>query len=97
MISNKYAVYIITNKRNTTLYVGMTENLARRIKQHKGQHKGFTAKYNIDKLVYYEFFKDRKSVMKREKQIKNLLRKKKETLINKFNSGWKDLYPEVLP
>ena len=97
MIPNKYAVYILANKRNTTLYVGRANNLARRIKQHKGQYKGFTAKYNIYKLVYYEFCEDRKTATKREKQIKNLLRKKKEALILKFNSNWRDLYPEVLP
>ena len=95
MISNKYAVYIMTNKRHTVLYVGMTGDLIRRFKHHKGQYRGFTAKYNVVKLVYYELHKDKKTAFKREKQIKNLLRSKKEMLINKHNLRWRDLYDEL--
>jgi putative endonuclease len=86
----------MTNKRNTVLYTGMTDNLARRTKQHKKQYKGFTAKYNITKLVYYEHHPSRKAAVRRERQIKNLLRRKKEELVNKFNQTWKDLSPEIL-
>jgi len=85
----------MTNKRHTVLYIGSTDNLLRRAKQHKGQYKGFTAKYNVTKLVYYERHNDKKIAIKREKQIKNMLRSKKEILINKFNPGWKDLYDKL--
>ena len=86
---------MMTNKRNTVLYVGMTDNLFRRVKQHKRQNKGFTSKYNVVKLVYCEIHNDKKLAIKREKLIKNLLRKKKENLINKFNPTWRDLSEEI--
>jgi putative endonuclease len=87
----------MTNQRNTVLYVGMTGNLYKRIKQHKGQYRGFTSKYNVTKLVYYEKCSDKLKAIKKEKQIKNLLRRKKEILINKTNSNWSDLYGMLSP
>ncbi len=88
----KYYVYILTNKTKTVLYTGVTNNLQRRIYEHKNKLiDGFTKRYNVDRLVYYEMTSDVKSAIKREKQIKNLLRRKKEELINTFNPDWDDL------
>ncbi len=87
-----YYVYIITNKNNTVLYTGVTNNLERRMYEHKNKIvKGFTQKYNLYKLVYYETTTDVNIAIAREKSIKNLLRVKKESLINSMNPGWKDL------
>ena len=81
----------MTNK-SKTLYTGVTNNLQRRIFEHKNKlNPGFTSKYNIDKLVYYEESNDIKSVIAREKQIKGWLRAKKIQLIESMNPGWKDL------
>jgi len=91
MIPNKAATYIMTNSRNTVLYVGSTNNLKRRVNEHKRLRKGFASRYNITKLVYYELESDLALVRKREKQIKNLLRRKKEILINSLNHGREDL------
>ena len=85
----------MSNSRNTVLYVGMSKNLAKRISTHKNQYRGFTAKYNVVKLVYFEFYDNRKKANKREKQIKNLVRRKKEELINQFNPNWRDLSEEI--
>ena len=88
-----YFIYILTNKNNTVLYTGVTNNLVRRIWEHKSQlTAGFTKKYNITKLVYYESFDNPTDAIKREKQIKAGSRKKKIELLNKFNPEWKDLY-----
>lgn len=96
MISKTYYTYILTNKYNRVLYIGVTSSLKRRIYEHKGHFKkGFTQRYNVDKLVYYELFSKPLEAIKREKTLKNLLRSKKEALINKFNLGWKDLYEDV--
>jgi putative endonuclease len=82
----------MSNERDTVLYVGVTNNLERRIYEHKSKIiKGFTKKYNIDRLVYFEHFNDINEAIKREKQLKGGSRKKKEDLINKFNPEWKDL------
>ena len=87
-----YYVYIITNKNNTVLYTGVTNNLERRMYEHKNKIvKGFTKKYNLYKLVYYETTTNVNIAIAREKFIKNLLRVKKESLINSINPGWKDL------
>ncbi len=87
----------MTNKNNTTLYIGVTNNLIRRIYEHKnGLIEGFTKKYNIKKLIYYEILNDPENAIKREKSLKNLLRVKKEKLINNMNPTWKDLYDEIL-
>ena len=93
-----YYVYILTNKRNTVLYTGVTNNLLRRESQHRGKQdkKSFTARYNVNKLVYFEEYNNVYLAISREKQIKNLLRKKKIELIEKINSEWKDLAEELL-
>ncbi|MFA5104302.1 MAG: GIY-YIG nuclease family protein [Candidatus Margulisiibacteriota bacterium] len=86
-------VYILTNAHNKVLYTGVTSNLKRRILEHKEKtRKGFTQKYNVDRLVYYECFDDVRSAIKREKQIKGGARFKKIQLINAFNKEWRDLY-----
>ena len=87
-----YYVYIITNKNNTTIYVGVTNNLYRRINEHKEKLNNlFSAKYNLHKLVYFELFETPSMAIKREKQIKKYSRMKKEILINQRNPEWKDL------
>jgi putative endonuclease len=88
-----YCIYILTNKNNKVLYVGVTNNLTRRIWEHRSKLiEGFTKKYNVDKLVYYEVFDNPAEAIKREKQLKAGSRKKKVELINKLNPEWKDLY-----
>ncbi len=92
-----YSVYILTNKNNQVLYTGVTSNLVGRIYQHKNKiADGFTKKYNIDKLVYFETTSDIVSAIAREKQIKAGSRKKKIELVNKLNSEWKDLYDSIV-
>ena len=92
-MSGRYFVYIMTNISNTTLYVGVTNDLKRRVWTHREKRiSGFTQKYNIIKLVYYECLDEVKSAIAREKQIKNLVRRKKDKLIDDFNPGWNDLY-----
>lgn len=87
-----YWVYILANRRNGTLYTGITNNLERRIYEHKtGIIEGFTKKYNIHILVYYEHFDNVNSAIIREKQIKEWKRKWKLELIEKDNPNWKDL------
>ena len=91
-MQNIYYVYILTNKRHNVLYTGITNNLDRRIFEHKTkQNEGFTSKYNIDKLVYYEITEDVNSAIEREKQIKAGPRKKKIELIESMNPDWKNL------
>lgn len=93
----QYYIYILTNKYNTVLYIGVTNNLERRVYEHKNKlTDGFTKKYNVEKLVYYEIFEDPESAIKREKTMKNLLRKKKIELIKVKNPLFKDLYQEIL-
>ena len=85
-------VYIITNKNNTVLYTGVTSDLVKRMYQHKLKiYKGFAAKYNCEKLVYFEAFDSIEPAIEREKQIKKYNRIKKITLIEKDNPDWKDL------
>ena len=87
-----YFVYIITNKNNGVLYTGVTNNLERRMYEHKNKLiDGFTKKYNVCKLVYYECYTEAYIAISREKQIKKYLRKEKINLINTFNPEWKDL------
>jgi putative endonuclease len=93
----RFYIYIMTNKVNTVLYTGFTNNLVRRVYEHKEKIiEGFTKKYNINKLVYYEIFSDARNAIIREKQIKAGSRKKKLDLINNMNPEWKDLYPEII-
>jgi putative endonuclease len=90
-------VYIMTNKNNTTLYVGVTADLKRRVYEHKNNlySSSFTCKYQLHKLVYYEVFDRIEDAIKREKQIKSDSRKKKLEIISKHNKEWKDLYDEI--
>ena len=90
------AIYIITNKPNGTLYIGVTSNLPQRIWQHKNKiAKGFCSKYNLTMLVYYELFDDMYQAISREKQLKAGSRKAKIMLIEEFNKDWEDLYPSI--
>ena len=95
-VGKQYCVYIMTNAHNTVLYTGVTNNLARRVYEHKNGLGGvFTKKYNINKLVYYEIGNDINEAIVREKQIKGGSRKKKIDLINSLNPERKDLYEEI--
>ncbi|MBP7721456.1 MAG: GIY-YIG nuclease family protein [Alphaproteobacteria bacterium] len=88
----QFAIYFMTNWTNKILYVGVTSNLEQRVWQHKSKIiEGFTKKYNTDKLVYFEQYEDSENAIKREKQIKNWSRKKKDILVNQMNPDWKDL------
>ncbi|HIF9056725.1 TPA: GIY-YIG nuclease family protein [Photobacterium damselae] len=91
-----FAVYILTSTSNSVLYVGVTSRLKERVWQHK-QHvmSGFTDRYNVEKLVYYEVFDDISSAIKREKQLKKWRRSWKNELITGFNRYWVDLYDDV--
>jgi len=91
------AIYILCNKRNGTLYTGVTSDLIKRIHEHKsGAVEGFTSKYGCKTLIYYELFDDMEQAILREKQIKAGSRKKKIALIESVNSNWKELYPDLL-
>ena len=93
---NQYYVYILASKRNGTLYIGVTSNLIKRVYEHKNNIiEGFTKKYNIHKLVYYEISNDIESAIRREKQLKKWNRKWKLELIEKNNPEWRDLYSEL--
>ena len=88
----KSYIYILFNKRNGTLYTGVTSDLKKRIYEHKNKLiEGFTSKYDVDKLGYYEEYNDIKNAIEREKQIKDGSRKKKIALIESMNPFWKDL------
>ena len=90
-------VYIITNKRNGTLYIGVTSDLIKRAYEHKNHIlDGFSKKYNLDKLVYYEIFDDIEAAIKLEKLLKKWNRNWKLALINKINPEWKDLYEDIV-
>jgi putative endonuclease len=90
---NVYCVYILTNVYQTVLYTGVTNDLVRRCLEHKQKTlKGFTKKYNVDKLIYFEEFDFIDSAIAREKQIKGYSRAKKLALINKFNKNWEELF-----
>ena len=95
-MNRQFFVYIMTNNRNTVLYTGITNDLKRRVFEHKsGQGGRFTSKYKINKLVYFEVFNDPENAILREKQIKAGSRKKKIALIEEFNPAWRDLYDEI--
>ena len=96
MEEKQYYVYILTNKSNTVLYTGGTGDLKRRVYEHKAELvEGFTKRYNVDKLVFYEVSNDIESAILREKQIKGGSRAKKITLVNGLNPEWKDLYDDL--
>ena len=87
-----YYVYMLTNWTNGVLYIGTTNNLERRINEHRsGATKGFTKQYNLKKLVYYEECNDVNAAIAREKQLKNWNREKKDKLVETLNPEWKDL------
>ena len=92
---NAYYVYILTNPYHTVLYVGVTNNLVRRVSEHKaGAVEGFTKKYNVSKLVYFEVSPDIAQAIEREKQLKAGSRAKKLALIEEMNPAWRDLLEE---
>ena len=93
MLDKQYYVYIIADKGNAVLYTGVTGNLIRRVYEHRQKLvEGFTKRYNVVKLVYYEVFDQIENALAREKQIKAGSRQKKLQLINSLNREWKDLY-----
>ena len=89
-----YYIYILSSLTNVTVYTGVTNDLKKRVYQHKNNlfPHSFTAKYNVHKLVYFEIFHDVRYAIKREKQIKRWSRKRKNALITDFNPAWADLY-----
>ena len=93
-----YYVYILSNVTGTTIYIGVTKDLIRRVYEHK--HKldanSFTAKYDIHKLVYYESTSDVRAAIEREKQLKGWNRKRKNKLVESMNPRWEDLYESLL-
>ena len=94
----QYYVYLLTNEKGNVIYTGVTNDLLRRVYEHKNHlDKGsFTAQYNIEKLVYYEITNDVESAIAREKQIKGWNRKRKNKLVESKNPDWKDLYDSLL-
>jgi len=95
-MGNEYFVYIMTNKYNTVLYTGVTNDLMRRLSEHKEGIGGiFTRRYRINKLIYYESYEDIHLALSREKQIKGGSRQKKIDLVKSSNQNWIDLYEEV--
>jgi putative endonuclease len=92
-----YYVYILCSKKNGTLYTGVTNNIIRRIYEHRNKLvEGFTKKYSIDKLVYYELHESVESAILREKQIKHWKRSLRIELIVSFNPNWQDLYIDII-
>jgi len=97
MSEKQYYVYIMTTKNNTTLYIGVTNDLVRRVHEHKNHLiYGFSRRYNTERLAYYEVSEDINSAIAREKQIKGWLRKKKIALIESMNPEWHDLYDKLI-
>ncbi len=95
-MNKQYFVYIMTNEHNGVIYTGITSDLKKRVYEHKEKLvAGFTAKYNIVKLVHFEIFEDPENAIRREKQIKGGSRRKKINLINRANKEWRDLYDEI--
>ena len=95
-MDRQYYVYILANKNNTVLYTGVTNDLVRRVYEHREKLvAGFTKNYNVDKLVYYEIFEDIEQAILREKQLKGGSRQKKLELIESVNPSWNDLYPSL--
>jgi len=96
MLTRSYAVYLLASRAHGTLYVGVTHDLIRRISEHRaGMVEGFTKKYAVKTLVWYELTESIESAIVREKQIKKWNRAWKVELIEKANPGWRDLYPEI--
>ena len=96
-MSKNFCVYILASQRNGTLYIGVTSNLINRVWQHKNcVFDGFTKKYDVKQLVYYEQHHSAESAIYREKRLKEWKRKWKLQLIEKFNPNWDDLYESIL-
>jgi putative endonuclease len=96
-MEKNFYVYMFASRRNGTLYVGVTSDLIKRIWEHKNESAvGFTERYGVHKLVYYEHFFDAESAIKREKRLKKYNRKWKTDLIEKENPDWKDLYGDLI-
>ena len=92
----QYYVYILTNKSNNVLYIGVTNNLERRMFEHENKLiEGFSKKYNLTKLIYFEMTEDAESAIRREKQLKNWHRDWKMNLINQFNPEWSNLSEDI--
>ena len=92
-----FYVYVLASQRNGTLYIGSTEDVLNRTVEHKDRAKeGFTARYGVDQLVYHEPHDTRESAFLRERQMKKWNRAWKITLIERFNPGWRDLFPDLL-
>ena len=95
-VEKQYCVYIMTNHKNTVLYTGVTNDLLRRVYEHKNKLvEGFTKRYNLTRLVYYELYGDIKGAIVREKQIKAGSRRDKMNLVDSVNRDWHDLYNEM--
>ena len=93
----QYYVYILASKKNGTLYIGVTSNLIKRVYEHKNDlAEGFTKKYQVHNLVYFDIVDDIESAIKREKQLKRWNRQWKKDLIENENPNWDDLYPSIL-
>ena len=94
----QYYVYILVNSTNVAMYIGVTNDLVRRVYEHKHamDSDSFTAKYKVHKLVYFEQTSDVKAALEREKQLKHWRRSKKNALVNAANPHWRDLYPMIL-
>ncbi len=96
MLTKQYYVYFLTNWNNKVLYIGVTNDLKRRVYEHKNAlTRGFTQKYNVNKLVYYEICEEIEGAILREKQIKAGSRQKKNELITIANPGWEDLADRI--
>ena len=92
----QYYVYILTNKTKTVLYIGVTSDLRRRLYEHENKLiPGFTSRYNVDNLVYYEYTTDIQVALEREKTLKKWARKKKEILIERMNPAWERLNEQL--
>jgi putative endonuclease len=97
MGEKKYHIYMLSNRYDTVIYIGVTGDLVKRIWQHKQKEMdGFTKRYNVDKLVYYEEYAKIYDAIAREKQLKGWTRKKKENLIDTLNPQRRDLYKEII-
>ena len=94
----QYYVYILASATNVTLYVGVTNDLVRRVYEHRNHLEpgSFTSKYSVHKLVYFEETSDVKAALEREKQLKGWRRSKKNALVETANPQWRDIYPDLL-
>lgn len=96
MLNKNYYIYILTNWNNRVMYIGVTNDLKRRLYEHKNKiYPGFTNKYNLNKIVYYELFFDINDAIRREKELKKWRREKKNNLIELINPNWNDLSQEL--